>query len=467
MKLVLDFDGTLHHSDLLWEQLIRVAKRRPVLLIPCMASLISGGRPALKKTLHNFSPKTIQLPWNLQILDFAANKSEHGYKEVVVVTASDENAARERLQSIGLDLEVYGTRDDHNAKGANKISIIHSFCENQNFCYVGDSQSADIPVWKASKKTGFAGKKNLLKSLETSLGRPFDHFFEKTTALPNAILKATRPHQWLKNLLVFVPVIAAHQIADASTLISAIYAFIALSLIASAVYLINDLCDLDADRLHPDKKHRPLASGDLSIWVALILIPLMLGAGFGVTLLVPIMLPIALIYFSLTSLYSLYLKYFIAIDISTLAVLYTLRVIAGALACQIEPSIWLLAFSFFTFFALATGKRFSELVLLGNSIIKHRAYTPSHGNTLLALGVSASMVSAFLPALYSQDPQVKIYSHPELFLFLMPLIGTWFARFWLLAAEGKMTADPVLFAAKDKFSWVCAALLIFLGFLGV
>jgi 4-hydroxybenzoate polyprenyltransferase len=463
MKLILDFDGTLHHSDLLWEQFIRVAKHRPLSLIPCIASLISGGRPALKKTLHNFCPKTIQLPWNGQILDFAANKSDHGYEEVVVVTASDENAAREHLQSKGLDWAVYGTRDGHNAKGAKKISVIHSFCGNHHFCYVGDSQSADIPVWKASKKTGFVGHRNALQCLETNLGRPFDHFFDKTTGLPNAILKAIRPHQWLKNLLVFIPVFAAHQIANTTALISAIYAFIALSLIASAVYLLNDLCDLDADRIHPEKKQRPLASGDLSIWVALILIPLMLGAGFGVSLLVPTMLPIVLIYFALTTLYSLYFKHVIAIDICALSILYTLRVLAGAFACQIEPSIWLLAFSFFTFFALATGKRFSELVLLGNSITNHRAYTPAHGNTLLALGAGASMISAFLPALYSQDPQVDIYSNPEFFLFLMPLIGTWFARFWLLAAEGKITSDPVLFAAKDKFSWICGIALVALG----
>ncbi len=465
MKLILDFDGTLHHSDLLWEQLIRVARHRPLSLFPCIASLISGGRPALKKALHHFSPKTIQLPWNGQILDFAANKSSYGYEEVVVVTASDENAARECLHSIGLNWEVYGTRDGQNAKGAKKISIIHNSCGSVNFCYVGDSQSADIPVWQASKKTGFVGQKNALKSLETTLGHPFDHFFDKAVSTPKAILKAIRPHQWLKNLLVFVPVFAAHHITNASTLISAIYAFIALSLIASAVYLLNDLCDLDADRIHPEKKQRPLASGDLSIWVALILIPLMLFAGFGVSFLAPTMLPIVSTYFILTTFYSLYLKHIMAIDISTLAILYTLRVLAGAFACQIEPSIWLLAFSFFTFFALATGKRFSELVLLGSSIAKHRAYAPAHGSTLLALGAGASMISAFLPALYSKDPQVDIYSNPEFFLFLMPAIGTWFTRFWLLAAEGKMKSDPVLFAVKDKFSWACGLGLVVLAFI--
>jgi 4-hydroxybenzoate polyprenyltransferase len=193
----------------------------------------------------------------------------------------------------------------------------------------------------------------------------------------------------------------------------------------------------------------------------------MLAAGLSISLLAPAMLPIALGYLALTTLYSFYLKNLLAIDIATLAILYTLRVLAGAAACQITPSLWLLAFSFFTFLALAAGKRFSEIVLLSDSIKSHRVYAPIHATPLLALGAAASMIATFLPALYAKDPQVDFYAKPEIFLLLMPILGVWFTRFWLLAIEGKIKSDPVLFAVKDKFSWSIACLLIVIGLFAI
>jgi 4-hydroxybenzoate polyprenyltransferase len=466
MKLVLDFDGTLHASDLLWEQFVRIAKRNPLLLFPCIAAGISGGRPALKKALHRYAPLDIQLPWNAQVLNFAKTTS-HGYEEVAVVTASDESAARHSIKTLGVDWQVRGSREGCNAKGTQKVALIREVFKSDSFCYIGNSSSADLPVWKASKKTGFVGHPGSKIQIEKKLGRPFEHFFETGSGIPAALLKACRPHQWLKNLLVFVPVFAAHEITNIPILLAALIAFLSLSLIASGVYILNDLCDLDSDRAHPEKNQRPLASGRLPIPIALLAFPAMIAAGLSVSLFAPTMLPIVLGYLALTTLYSFYLKNLMAIDIVILAILYTLRVLAGATACQITPSLWLLAFSFFTFLALAAGKRFSEIVLLGDSIKSHRVYAPIHANPLLALGAAASMIATFLPALYAKDPQVDFYSKPEIFLILMPVLGVWFARFWLLATEGKIKSDPVLFAVKDKFSWSIACLLIVIGLFAI
>jgi 4-hydroxybenzoate polyprenyltransferase len=259
--------------------------------------------------------------------------------------------------------------------------------------------------------------------------------------------------------------LAAHDLGNLSVWLAALAAFTALSFTASAVYILNDLCDLDLDRSHLEKKHRPLAAGQLSIPAALSAIPAFFIAGLIVAQASPKMIPFLLVYIDLTTIYSFFLKNLLAIDIIILALLYTLRILAGAAACEITPSNWLLVFSFFTFFSLAIGKRFSEMVLLGNSISLQRAYTPQHSLPLLALGAAASIIAIFIPALYVRDPQAGIYSKPEILLLLLPILGAWFTRFWLNAAEGKILSDPVLFAAKDKFSWACAAIFVCVGFL--
>lgn len=465
MKLILDFDGTLHSSDLLWEQFLRIAKTKPIRLLQAITALLQGGRPALKRSLHSHAPKEIKLPWIDEVIDFAKNHQANGYNSVVVVTASDEEAARHSLTSAGLNWEVHGSKPGINAKGFKKIPIINEISDAKSFCYVGDSPISDLPVWKASKHSGYVGELKKSKNIEKKLGREFSHVFQVKKNLPIALLQAARPHQWLKNLLVFVPMLAAHDLGNLSVWLAALAAFTALSFTASAVYILNDLCDLDLDRSHLEKKHRPLAAGQLSIPAALSAIPAFFIAGLIVAQASPKMIPFLLVYIALTTIYSFFLKNLLAIDIITLALLYTLRILAGAAACEITPSNWLLVFSFFTFFSLAIGKRFSEMVLLGNSISLQRAYTPQHSLPLLALGAAASIVAIFIPALYVRDPQAGIYSKPEILLLLLPILGAWFTRFWLIAAEGKILSDPVLFAAKDKFSWACAAIFVCVGFL--
>ena len=170
MKLILDFDGTLHSSDLLWEQFVRIAKNRPIKLLQAVAALLQGGRPALKQTLHRHAPKEIKLPWIDEVIDFAKNHQAHGYNSVVVVTASDEEAARHSLALIGLNWEVHGSKPGLNAKGSNKIPIINEISELQSYCYVGDSPISDLPVWKASKHSGYVGELKKSKNIEKKTG---------------------------------------------------------------------------------------------------------------------------------------------------------------------------------------------------------------------------------------------------------------------------------------------------------
>lgn len=277
-----------------------------------------------------------------------------------------------------------------------------------------------------------------------------------------AWLIALRPQQWLKNLLVFVPLLAAHSL-DSDQWLAAGLAFIAFSLVASAVYLFNDLLDLPHDRAHPRKHRRPLASGILPIPHALAMIPLLALAGLAAALSVSVQLAgLLLAYLVLTSAYSIRLKRVVLVDVFVLAVLYTSRVLAGALATGIMPSEWLLGFSGFLFLCLALIKRQSELA---DAIGSARGQPPGRGYRLddlplLSMLASAAGFSAIVVlALYiSSDQVLGLYAQP---LWLWPLAGVllfWIARMLLLAHRGRMHDDPLVFVLQDPISLVVAAL---------
>jgi 4-hydroxybenzoate polyprenyltransferase len=459
MTLFVDFDGTLHRSDLLLEQLVRLLPRKPWLLPRLLWTLLRQGKSGLKAAVAAQVPAHgIQLPWNEEVLEFVRDAGRQG--EVIILTAGDEKAVQSVIRQRSDDWRVVGSHETANLKGPTKAKCLRELGQGmEGTHYVGDS-SADIPVWAASTHASFVGPHRRRHIYERSSGKNFVRHFVLENNTWTEFLRALRPHQWLKNLLVFLPLLAGHAWFDAEVWQASIRAFVGFCMAASSVYLFNDLLDLDADRLHPRKKTRPIAQGSISIPHAFALACLL---GFAAFLIGPFTWPYQLcllVYLVASAFYSLSAKKVLALDIVVLAFLYTLRIVAGGLATDIEPSSWLLMFSGFFFFSLAAGKRYAELVHLGESITVGRAYGPAHRTPLAAFGIASGMTAILILALYTKDMNLGLYSHPELLLLGCPILAFWFCRFWLRAASGQGDYDPVIDAAKDPVTWLCLLAII-------
>ena len=280
-------------------------------------------------------------------------------------------------------------------------------------------------------------------------------------------LKAMRIHHWVKNLLVFVPLLLAHQYSNILLISDAFQAFFFFGLCASSVYILNDLFDLRYDKHHNRKKHRPFASGRLSIQKGVIasLLLLIMSMAFSIWRL-PLDFVFCLsIYYLITLSYSIKLKRYIIIDVVTLSVLHTLRIVAGALALSIDLSFWLLAFSMFIFLSLAMTKRYAEIYDLkinnSNGKVWGRGYLVSDDQIIASFGIASGYISVLVLALYVNDINTtQYYSNLEVVWLACPLLLAWISRIWMLAKRGLMNEDPVIFAIRDKFSLCTLALLI-------
>jgi len=277
------------------------------------------------------------------------------------------------------------------------------------------------------------------------------------------LTRALRLHQWLKNLLVLVPVVAAHEIDSAQPLVASFVAFFAFSFTASALYLVNDLGDIEADRAHPGKRNRPLAAGELSPRTAMVLSALLLTAGLGISALVSgALLGTVSLYAVVSASYSMVFKHREMLDVLVLAGLYTLRIIGGGAATGIPLSFWLLTFSIFVFFGLAVLKRHAELrssIELGEEGAWGRGYRVDDLPLLLAIGPASGFLSVLVLALYLNSVEVTVlYRRPELLWLLCPLLLFWTCHIWFESHRGRMNEDPVVFAATDRASLAVAVL---------
>lgn len=285
------------------------------------------------------------------------------------------------------------------------------------------------------------------------------------------LAKALRAHQWIKNLLVFVPLLLAHRIFDTPALLQTLYAGLAWCLCASSVYLVNDLLDIEADRLHPSKKRRPFAAGALSARALPLLVPLLLLPACAIALLLlPARFGYALLlYLALSTAYSLYLKRLLIVDVLTLAGLYTLRVLSGGFATEIAVSPWLIAFSMFLFLSIAFVKRYTELrgaEAEGRADLSRRNYTLADMELLKSFGTASGYLSVLVIALYinNSNEVAVLYRHPAALWLIGPCLLYWITRIWFLAARGKLHDDPVVFAVKDPASYIVGALILALLF---
>jgi 4-hydroxybenzoate polyprenyltransferase len=278
------------------------------------------------------------------------------------------------------------------------------------------------------------------------------------------VLNALRVRQWVKNLLLFVPLLLAHAVGDPQAWLAAVLGFVAFSLCASAAYVVNDLVDREADRVHPTKRDRPFASGALPPLAGFVMAPSLLLIAFAVAwLALPALFLVALAtYVIVTLAYSFALKRMAIVDVLVLAGLYALRVLAGGAATDIPVSEWLLAFSMFFFLSLALLKRYAELRLIElapGASLAGRAYQADDLALLRTTGPSAGFISVLVLALYVTSPEVVVlYQRPALLWLVGAFLLYWVLRIWTRAHRGEMHDDPVLFAARDRASYVVAVL---------
>jgi 4-hydroxybenzoate polyprenyltransferase len=281
-----------------------------------------------------------------------------------------------------------------------------------------------------------------------------------------ALVRALRPHQWVKNLLVFVPILLDHRLTQPEVVARGVMAFAAFCLAASGAYVLNDILDLEADRSHPIKRHRSFASGALPPRVGYLAAPALIGSSLvvGAGLLAPGFLALLLLYIGLTTAYSAYLKRIVVLDVLLLAGLYTLRVLAGITASGVRFSTWLLAFSTFLFLSLAFLKRHGELTTLGTATapaVRRRGYLSQDMEWLRTMGAASAYLAVLVLALYlNSDEVIKLYRKPALLFLVCPLLLYWTSRMWLLAHRGEIHEDPIVASARDPSSYVVGLLVL-------
>jgi len=461
VPLCVDLDGTLIRSDALMESVLLLVKTQfwTIFLMPFW--LLRGHAAFKGEVAKRVTLNASTLPYQTDLFNFLRAQHESG-RTLVLATASHTKIAHLISAHLGIFTQVLATADVNLSGRAKRDRLVECFGRN-GFDYAGNSR-ADLHVWAASRETIVvnAGKRLLGKA---SAQYNVSHVFEDRHPTISTYARALRTHQWIKNILVFVPMLGSHQLANPHIWAAGIVAFISFSLCASSVYLLNDLLDLPSDREHPRKRNRPFAAGDLPISHGLLLIPVLLLAAFGIaaTLLPAVFLAALAVYYVVTLSYSLGLKAIVLLDALMLSGLYTMRIIGGVAATGIPPTFWLLVFSIFLFFSLALVKRYSELLTLrqrGQLTAHGRGYQVEDLTVLLAFGITSGFLAVLVSAFYINSPNIEIlYRHPELLWPIGPLLLYWVSRIWLIAHRGGMHDDPIVFAATDRGSWVIAALI--------
>lgn len=454
--LVVDLDETLIASDMLYESVWSALSHN---VLPTLKQAIVGpySRAALKRRMADLSEIDVScLPYQQPVLDYITRWKAEGGK-VALVTAAEAQLAQAIADHLELFDEVFGSDGEHNLKGPAKAAFLIERFGQGGYVYIGDAE-ADLPVWTGAQAVVTVNAGPSLAKCAEALGHPTEHLRTRPPG-PGPWLRALRPHQWLKNVLVFVPMIAGHAFSFQNFAIS-FAAFVVFCLVASSVYVTNDLLDLSADRAHPRKRLRPFAAGSIPIAQGSLMAPVLLAIGIALSAMINVEFLVAiLIYFVTTAAYSTYLKQRTIVDIWVLAVLYSIRLLAGAAATGIVPSVWLLAFSIFFFFSLAAVKRQAELVDLINrdtDAIQRRGYHRDDVILIAAMAIASGYVSILVMALYIRTPFVEsLYSAPPILLMICLVLLYWISRIVLVTHRGLMHDDPLVFAVRDRVSQLC------------
>jgi len=460
-SLVIDLDGTLIYTDMLHETAVGLLKTSPLSIMKLPWVVLFNGKAKLKRWISqqvSFDPAV--LPYNDDLIQWLRQQYSMG-RRLVLCTASDHSIAVAVAKHLGIFDEVMASDGAVNLEGRHKAQALVEKFGEKGFDYAGNS-TADLEVWRHARNAIVVNASERLVSDVTAMS-DVEAVFEGLNSKSTVWAKALRVHQWLKNGLLLVPLLAAHQLTDGAAWASLFWAFVAFSLCASSVYIANDLLDLESDRQHPRKCKRPFASGVLPIYKGAFVAPILfllsclVGGYVGTAF-----LQWLLIYFLLTCIYSIKLKQLVLVDCMTLAILYTLRIVAGAAAVGIAISFWLLAFSVFLFLSLAFIKRFAELqvqLLQGKHKVHGRGYLTDDAPLIQMLGIASGFMSVLVLALYLNSPEVQLlYAHPQWVWGNVPVMVFWVSWLWLRAHRGEMHDDPLIFAVKDKVSLISGVL---------
>jgi 4-hydroxybenzoate polyprenyltransferase/phosphoserine phosphatase len=463
--LCVDLDGTLIKSDLLVETLLRWIKANPLRLFLALLWW-ARGRACLKAELASRVELDVaQLPVNDAVLDWLRQQKRAGRK-IVLCTSANQRVASQVAARLNLFDLVIASDATHNLTGRAKADRLVAEFGELGFDYVGN-EARDLHIWKHAHAAIVVADRVHIERWQRQLGG-FESTFELERASARDWVQALRIHQWAKNLLLFVPLISAHRLLDWGALVDVVLAFVLFGCCASGTYLINDALDLDADRRHPQKRLRPLASGKISLTHGVaVAVALVCGSVVLAAITLPVAFVVALLLYVATTLwYSFLLKRIAMVDVLSLAGLYTLRVLAGSAAAAVIPSFWLLAFAMFLFLSLAMAKRYAELRSLldaGRDRASGRGYSVTDLPLLHSFGIAAGYVCVLVFALYVNLGAPSQYSKPQIMWVVCALLLYWISRVWLKTFRGQMQLDPVVFALTDRPSLlvgVLSALLV-------
>jgi 4-hydroxybenzoate polyprenyltransferase len=457
--IVVDLDGTLIASDLLAESIVGLVRTRIVQVVLLPIWLLQG-RGALKRRLADHVSLAVDvLPYRADLVAWL--REEHAAaRPLILATAADERYAASVSAHLGIFSEVLASDGVRNLKGPHKAAALVARFQERGFVYAGDSR-ADDAVWARAAGAVVVGGAVRREASVTELCPVVRRFPAQGRSFPQAVVKALRPHQWSKNLLIFVPYLASHSWTDPHAGLLVLITFATWSLVASGVYVLNDTLDVEADRRHARKRLRPFASGDLPLLAGLVAGPGLMVAGLaGLAFMSMPAAGVLLVYIVLTTCYSLVLKRKPLVDLFALSTLYTLRIVSGGAVIQHYPTIWLLTFSTFLFLSLACLKRYTEILAnRSEHRVVGRGYVRADLGLLLAMGIASGFQTAVVLMMYLQSSFAStLYKRPELLLGLVPLALFWQCRLWLAAMRGQMHDDPIVYSATDWVSWVVIAL---------
>ncbi len=470
LPLCVDLDGTLILGDSLHEALAVSLRDVPALAKATLQ--LSRGKAPFKRAVYAIADMDVTcLPYNEAFLAYLRQVRANG-RELHLVTAADARIAHAVAAHLGLFDDVICSDGERNVRGSAKAQALVERFGARGFSYAGND-ATDLAVWEAAGGVVIVNAPSGVAERARRAGNVEADFSRVRSSL-KSVVKAIRPHQWAKNVLIFLPIIASTEFLDFQGWQRAAFLFVAFCFAASSIYVINDLIDLNADRRHPRKRARPFASGAVSVKAGL-------GVSAGLAILAmaaaaPVgAMPLVLIYMAITSSYSLLLKEKALMDVFILASLYSIRIIAGGIVSGHLVTEWLIGFSVFLFLSLAIAKRVAELLgtqSRAGGQLSRRAYTDADLPILQIMGVASAFVAALVLALYLQSQAAhNLYRHPVWLLAVAVAVLFWLSRVWLKTARGEMDDDPVVWAVKDRTSQllgvvVAIAMLVAIGSFG-
>ncbi|MFL9932606.1 UbiA family prenyltransferase [Paraburkholderia sp. RL18-103-BIB-C] len=453
VPLCVDLDGTLTDSDLLIESFLALIKKNPLYLFHCIAWLLRGKGYLKAQIAARVAIDVSLLPYNARLVDFLKQERSSG-RDLYLCTASDQRFAEQIASHFGFFKGVMASNETRNLSSINKAGALTAEFGAQGFDYCGNAR-ADVPVWKQARKAIVVGGKSIQASAQRV--NQATVIFDNKRSFIRLAIKEMRVYQWVKNLLIFVPLLASHRFTNVDALIADGIAFLSFCFCASFVYLLNDMLDLDADRRHSRKRQRPFASGEFPLAAGICLMFVLLAASASLAIMLPTAFQLALAgYVAMTLAYSFGLKRVMLVDVFVLAALYTARIVAGGAAVNVVLSDWLIMFSVMIFLSLAMVKRYTELDKLqreGKVCAAGRGYITEDMSIVRSFGTAAGYVAVLILALYMNSAAVNVlYSHPHRLWILFFLLLFWISRVWMIAFRGQMHDDPIVFSIKNRAS---------------